>query len=167
MNLPLTATYSKWFVIAIFLLIAYALVGMVSPFRGALAWSICAAILLTPAQAWLVHHLHVHANGAAGILTGLVPVVVLILSLTLGLAFFEQAKAISRLLAEQPIQLNSSLLAQLESIPLIGSAVEFFRVYLSATTPQLQPRTRQTSRRPCRRTSPRRKYHHNREHDKW
>lgn len=130
--------YSKAFLIAVVALFAVALYAMLGPFWNALAWSVCLAYLLAPAQSWLTRRLHGRGGAAAGIITALVPALVVIPLLSFSLAFVDQAGQLIRQLKEQPLRFDGSLLAQLESFPVIGQVAGFLRVNLSATTAQLE-----------------------------
>ncbi|MDP1996666.1 MAG: AI-2E family transporter [Gallionella sp.] len=130
--------YTKGFVIVGAALCAFALYGMLAPFWGALAWGICLAYLLAPAQGWLMHKLKGRANLSAGIITVLVPVLLAGPLLSFGAAFANQVADLSMRLQQQPLRLNTSLLAQLEHNPFIGSLAEWLRNNLAATTAQIE-----------------------------
>ncbi len=135
MNMTL---YRNGFVIVIVALFALALYWMLAPFWGALAWGICLAFLLAPVQSWLTRKLHGRAGLAAGIITLLVPVLLAGPLVSLGLAFANQVAELATYLQQQPLRFDASLLAQLESYPLIGSLAEWLRQNLTASTEQLQ-----------------------------
>ncbi|HUW28888.1 MAG TPA: AI-2E family transporter [Sulfuriferula sp.] len=130
--------YTKGFVIVGAALCAFALYGMLAPFWGALAWGISLAFLLAPVQGWLMHKLKGRANLSAGIITVLVPVLLAGPLLSLGAAFANQVADLAMRLQQQPLRFNSSLLAQLEQNPFIGSLAEWLRQNLAATTEQLE-----------------------------
>lgn len=130
--------YSKLFLIAVVALFAVALYAMLAPFWNALAWGICLAYLLAPAQAWLTRRLNGHGGAAAGIITALVPALFVIPLLSLSLAFVDQAGQLTRQLKEQPLRFDGGLLTQLERFPVIGQVAGFLRGNLSATTEQLE-----------------------------
>ena len=130
--------YTKGFVIVVAALCALALYGMLAPFWGALAWGICLAFLLAPAQGWLMRKLKGRANLSAGIITVLVPVLLAGPLLSFGAAFANQITDLATRLQQQPLRFNTSLLAQLEHNPFIGSLAEWLRHNLAATTEQIE-----------------------------
>ena len=70
--------YRKGFFVALLLLLGLALVKILVPFAGALSWGLCLAFLLSPLQRALTRRFRGRANLAAGLLTGLVPMVLLL-----------------------------------------------------------------------------------------
>jgi predicted PurR-regulated permease PerM len=132
------AFYRTGFVLVVAALLALALYWMLAPFWGALAWGICLAFLLAPAQRWLTRRLKGRAGLAAGIITALVPVLLAGPLVSLGVAFANQVADLVTHLQQQPLRFDASLLAQLERYPFIGSLAEWLRQNLTATTEQLQ-----------------------------
>jgi predicted PurR-regulated permease PerM len=129
--------YTKDFVIVVAALLAIALYWMLAPLWGALAWGICLAFLLAPVHRWLTRKLKGRANLSAGIITVLVPLLLAGPLVSLGVAFATQVADLVTRLQEQPLRLDTSLLAQLERHPLLGSLAEWLRQNLTATTEQL------------------------------
>jgi predicted PurR-regulated permease PerM len=129
--------YTKDFVIVVAALLALALYWMLAPLWGALAWGICLAFLLAPVHRWLTRRLKGRANLSAGIITVLVPLLLAGPLVSLGVAFATQVAELVTHLQEQPLRLDTSLLAQLERHPLLGSLAEWLRQNLTATTEQL------------------------------
>jgi predicted PurR-regulated permease PerM len=129
--------YTKDFVIVVTALLALALYWMLAPLWGALAWGICLAFLLAPLHRWLTRKLKGRAGVSAGIITVLVPVVLAGPLVSLGVAFANQAADLVARLQKQPLRFDTSLLAQLEVLPLVGSLAEWLRQNLTATTEQL------------------------------
>jgi predicted PurR-regulated permease PerM len=84
--------YRKAFFVALALLLSFALARILVPFSGALSWGLCLAFLLSPVQRSLTRHFRGRANLAAGLLTGLTPVVVLLPLASLGLVFAQQVR---------------------------------------------------------------------------
>jgi predicted PurR-regulated permease PerM len=128
--------YTKDFVIVVTVLLALALYWMLAPFWGAFAWGICLAFLLAPLHRWLTRKLKGRASLSAGIITALVPVVLAGPLVSLGVAFANQVADLVTRLQKQPLRLDTSLLAQLERHPLLGSLAEWLRHNLTATTGQ-------------------------------
>lgn len=130
--------YRNGFLIVVAALLALALYWMLAPFWGALAWGICLAFLLAPAQGWLMRGLKGRAGLSAGIITALVPVLLAGPLVSLGVAFANQVADLATHLQQQPLRFDASLLAQLERYPFIGGLAEWLRQNLTATTEQLQ-----------------------------
>lgn len=132
------ALYRKAFAFVVAALLALALYWMLAPFWGALAWGICLAFLLAPAQGWLAGKLNGRPGLAAALLTVLVPVLLAGPLLSLGAAFAHQIADLATYLKQQPLRFDASLLAQLERYPLIGGLAAWLRENLTATSEQLQ-----------------------------
>lgn len=130
--------YRTLFVIVVTALFALALYWMLAPFWGALAWGICLAFMLAPAQGWLTRRLHGRAGLSAGLLTALVPLLLAGPLVSLGLAFANQVADLVDRLQRQPIRFDDGLLAQLELNPLLGRLAEWLRHNLTATSDQIQ-----------------------------
>ena len=130
--------YRNAFAIIVATLFALALYWMLAPFWGALAWGICLAFLLAPAQHWLSRKLNGRASLAAGSITLMVPFVLAGPLLSLGAAFANQIAELAAFLQQQPLRFDVGLLAQLEQNPFIGSLAEWLRDNLTATSAQLQ-----------------------------
>jgi predicted PurR-regulated permease PerM len=129
--------YTKDFLIVVAALLALALYWMLAPLWGAIAWGICLAFLLAPVHRWLMHKLKGRAGLSAGIITVLVPLLLAGPLVSLGVAFASQVADLVTRLQKQPLRFDTSLLAQLERHPLLGSLAEWLRQNLTATTEQL------------------------------
>ena len=68
----------QWFTVALVGLIVAAAVLILAPLRTAIAWAAFLAFLLLPLQRRLTRRLGNRPNAAAGLLTGLAPVVLLV-----------------------------------------------------------------------------------------
>jgi predicted PurR-regulated permease PerM len=130
--------YTKVFAVAVTILCALALYGILSPFWDALAWGISLAFLLSPAHRWLTRELKGRANASAGIITFLMPILLAGPLLGLGAVFAKQAADVATRLQQVPPNLNISLLQRLESLPLLGSLSRFLRDHIAATTEQIE-----------------------------
>jgi len=98
-------TLRLWFTVVVVLTILAAVLLILAPVRGAIAWAAFLAFLLQPLQRRLARRLKGRASLAAGILTGLAPFVLLVPLALLGMAFAQQ---ISTLVG--PLQSGGSLL---------------------------------------------------------
>lgn len=79
-----------WFTVALLLAILAGVAMILAPVRGAIAWAAFLAFLFLPLQRRLTRRFGGSAAAAAGVLTGLAPVVLLVPLSLLGLAFAQQ-----------------------------------------------------------------------------
>ena len=82
--------YRRGFVVLSVAVLGYALFQVLTPFWGALAWSICLAVLLAPLQDRLTRRFGGRPGAAAALLTLLTPFVVFAPLALLGVAFVDQ-----------------------------------------------------------------------------
>ena len=97
-------TLRLWFTVAVILTILAAVVLILAPVRGAIAWAAFLAFLLLPLQRSLTGRFRGRATIAAGVLTGLAPFVLLVPLAMLGFAFAQQVGTLVR-----PLQAGGSL----------------------------------------------------------
>lgn len=119
--------YRKWFFVALILVLGLALYRMLAPFWGALAWGTALAFLLHPLQHWLTYRFKGRDNLAAGLLTGLTPLVVLLPLASLGLVFAEQVNNLLELIRGVDFSRDAAWLVRLEHYPVIARVIEFVR----------------------------------------
>jgi len=79
-----------WFTVVLLLAVFGGVALILAPVRGAIAWAAFLAFLLLPLQRRLTRHFRGSAAAAAGVLTGLAPLVLLVPLSLLGLAFASQ-----------------------------------------------------------------------------
>ena len=129
--------YRKGFFAAL-LLLGLALFQMLTPFWGALSWGLCLAFLLNPLQRWLTRKLRGRENLAAGLLTGLTPIVLLLPLTSLGLLFAQQVSQLVDLLRGVDFKASATWLTQLEQYSWIARVLAFVREHSVVSTIDIQ-----------------------------
>ena len=130
--------YRKAFFVALALLLGFALVRILVPFAGALSWGLCLAFLLSPLQRSLTRRFRGRANVAAGLLTGLTPVVVLLPLASLGLVFAQQVRLLLDLLRGIDFSGSAAWLTQIEQYPLVARALALLHANTVVSTADIQ-----------------------------
>jgi predicted PurR-regulated permease PerM len=130
--------YRKAFFAALVLLLGLALFKMLAPFWGALSWGLCLAFLLHPVQRGLTRSLGGRENLAAGLLTGLTPVVLLLPLTSLGLVFARQVSQLIDLLRQVDFSASASWMTRLEQYPWIARVLAFVRENTVVSTADIQ-----------------------------
>ncbi len=130
--------YRKCFFVALALLLGLALVRILAPFSGALSWGLCLAFLLSPLQRFLTRRFRGRANLAAGLLTGLTPVVVLLPLASLGLVFAQQVRLLIELLRGIDFSNSAAWLARIEQYPLVARALALLHANTVVSTADIQ-----------------------------
>ena len=130
--------YTKAFFVVLAALVGYGLLLVFQPFAGALAWAIFLAFILFPVHVWLTRKLKGRAGWSAGILTGLTPFAVLTPLAFLGIVFANQARALIAFVQEKDLHFDASLLARLETYPVIGPVAKYANEEMSVSGADLQ-----------------------------
>jgi predicted PurR-regulated permease PerM len=130
--------YTKVFFVAFAALAAYCLLLVLQTFAGPLAWAIFLAFILYPAHLWLTRRFKGRDGWSAGVLTGLTPFVLLTPLTFLGIVFAHQARALVGYIQQSDIHLDGSLLAQLETYPVIGPVARIAREQQQVDSGDLQ-----------------------------
>lgn len=130
--------YRKVFFVALALLLGYALVRILAPFSGALSWGLCLAFLLSPLQRSLTRRFRGRANVAAGLLTGLTPVVVLLPLASLGLVFAQQVRILIDLLRTIDFSASAAWVTRLEQVPLVARALALLHTNTVVSSADIQ-----------------------------
>jgi predicted PurR-regulated permease PerM len=115
--------YRKVFFVALALVLGLALAMILAPFSDALSWGVCLAFLLSPLQRSLTRRFRGRASLAAGLLTGLTPVVVLLPLASLGLVFAQQVRNLIELLRSIDFSASAAWVTRLEQVPLVARAL--------------------------------------------
>lgn len=130
--------YRKSFFIVVGAGLAVALWQMLQPFWGALSWGVCLAFLLHPLQRYLTRRLRGRENLAAGLLTALTPVVLLLPLTSLGVVFARQVTQLIDLLRTVDFSRDAAWLVRLEHYPLVARAIGFVRENSFVSTADIQ-----------------------------
>jgi predicted PurR-regulated permease PerM len=130
--------YRKAFFLVAAVLLGYALLRMLDPFWGALSWGLCLAFLLHPLQRRLTRRFKGRDGLAAGLLTGLTPIVLLLPLASLGIMFVQQVSNLIQLLQRLDMSKNAAWFARFEQYPLVARAAAFIRENSFVSTEEIQ-----------------------------
>ena len=115
--------YRRGFMVLSIAVLGYALFQVLTPFWGALAWSICLAVLLAPLQDALTRRLGGRPGAAAGLLTALTPFVVFAPLALVGVAFVDQGRRLVFALQRSPWRIDADTLGRIGEYPVIGPII--------------------------------------------
>src|SRR5208337_5133553 len=115
--MPAASTfYPRVFALAVAAVLGYALVLILLPFLSALNWAAFLAFLLYPLNLNLRRRMHGRVR-AAGLLTVLTPIVILLPLISLSVAFVAQISSLVQVLQEKVQQLDIKTLSDLKHFP--------------------------------------------------
>ena len=129
--------YRRSFIIATAAILAYLLLGLLEPLRGALGWAVVLAFLLHPLHERLSRRLKGRSMLSAGIVTGLTPFLVLAPLSVLGVVFAGQVAALIGYLRGHSMA-YPQLVARLESYPLLGNLLRWWSDNFPVSATQIQ-----------------------------
>jgi predicted PurR-regulated permease PerM len=132
-----TSLYRRGFLLATVAILGFALFRMLAPLAGPIAWAVTLAFLLAPLQRAMARRLGARPSAAAGLITLLTPVVLLLPLTTLGVLFVRQVDTLVERLRALPPVLQGSLLLQVETWPVVGPGARWLRENLSISTEEL------------------------------
>jgi predicted PurR-regulated permease PerM len=104
---------------------------------GPIAWALTLAFLLAPLQRALARRFGDRAGPAAGLITALTPIVLLLPLTTLGVMFVRQVDTLVERLRNLPPLLQGSPLQQLETLPVVGPGARWLRENLAIGSDEL------------------------------
>lgn len=116
----MTEFYRRGFLVLTVVVLGYAVWEILTPFWGALAWSIVLAVLMAPLQSRLASAFGDRPSIAATVLTMLTPVVVFAPLVLLGATFIEQGRILIYDLQHSAWRIDSDTLNRLEEYPVLG-----------------------------------------------
>ncbi len=129
--------YRRSFFIATAAILAYLLLAVVQPLRGALGYALVLAFLLHPLHERLSRRLKGRSMLSAGIITGLTPFFVLAPLAIFGVVFAEQVAGLVGYLRGQSFA-YPQFLARLESYPLLGEVLRWSSANVPVSAAQVQ-----------------------------
>ena len=129
--------YRRSFLIATVAILAYLLLAVLAPLKGALGWAVVLAFLLHPLHERLSRRLKGRSMLSAGIITGLTPFLVLAPLSVLGMVFAGQVGNLIGYLRGQSFA-YPQLLARLQSYPLLGKLLRWWSTNFPVTATQIQ-----------------------------
>jgi predicted PurR-regulated permease PerM len=115
--------YRRGFVVLSVAVLGYALFQVLTPFWGALAWSICLAVLLAPLQQSLTRRFGDRPGAAAALLTVSTPFVVFAPLALVGVAFVDQGRRLVYALQHSPWRIDADTLGRIGEYPVIGPVI--------------------------------------------
>ncbi len=130
--------YPRVFALGVAVLLGYALVRIFAPFMGSLTWAAFLAFLMYPLNLKLRRRLHGRSALAAGILTVLTPVVVLLPLSAISVEFVTQISALLRNLEQSARQLDIRSWGDLQQFPWIARADQWLLVHSGISAEQVQ-----------------------------
>ncbi|HET9105627.1 MAG TPA: AI-2E family transporter [Steroidobacteraceae bacterium] len=130
--------YRRAFFLATAAIVAYLLLEVLAPLKGALGWAVVLAFLLHPLHERLSRRLEGRTGLSAGIITGLTPFLVLAPLAVLGVVFAGQVASLVAHFRGQNVFGYAQLLARLESYPLIGDALRWASANVPVSAAQVQ-----------------------------
>ncbi|MDE2263628.1 MAG: AI-2E family transporter [Gammaproteobacteria bacterium] len=132
-----SAFYRRSFLLGTAAILAYLLLAVLAPLRGALGWAVVLAFLLHPLHERLSRRLKGRSMLSAGIITGLTPFLVLAPLSLLGVVFAGQVTNLIGYLRGQSFA-YPQLLARLESYPLLGNLLRWWSTNFPVSATQIQ-----------------------------
>ena len=137
--MPTVSTfYPRVFALALAAILGYALMLIFEPFAGAMTWAAFLAFLLFPLNLRLRRRFGGGTSAAAGLLTLLAPIVVLLPLTALSVEFVAQISALLQLLQRSVTKLDINSFADLQKFPLIASANIWLQSHGSISAQQVQ-----------------------------
>ncbi len=129
--------YPRIFALVVAALLCYALVLIFRPFFAALCWAAFLAFLLHPLNLRLRRRLHGKA-GAAGLLTVLTPIVILLPLSALSIEFVAQISVLVQKLQRWAQQLDIKTFSDLQQFPMIARANVWLQAHAGISAGQVQ-----------------------------
>lgn len=129
--------YPRIFALVVAALLGYALIRIFTPFLTATSWAAFLAFLLHP----LYRRLRRRLNGggrAAGVLTVLTPIVILLPVSALSVDFVAQVSSLVRTLQQRAKQLDIKSFSDLQQFPLIARANVWLEAHAGISADQVQ-----------------------------
>jgi predicted PurR-regulated permease PerM len=129
--------YRRSFLVATVAILAYLLLAVLAPLKGALGWAVVLAFLLHPLHERLSRRLKGRSMLSAGIITGLTPFLVLAPLSVLGVVFAGQVANLIGYLRGQSFA-YPQLVARLESYSLLGKLLRWWSTNFPVSANQVQ-----------------------------
>jgi predicted PurR-regulated permease PerM len=131
------AFYSRVFSLVVAAVLGYALWRIFTPFFGTMSWAMFLAFLLYPVNRSLRRRLH--GNGrAAGVLTVLTPIVILLPLSALSIAFVSEISGLMRTVQQRARELDIKSLSDLQQFPLIARANAWLQAHGGISADQVR-----------------------------
>jgi predicted PurR-regulated permease PerM len=137
MSFSTPSFYSRVFALTVALLLGVALVMIFSPFLAAMSWAAFLAFLLYPLNLRLRRRLHGKGR-AAGLLTLLTPIVILLPLSAVSIAFVAQISVLVQKVEQQARQWDIKTFSDLQSFPLVARANDWLQSHTGISAAQVQ-----------------------------
>ncbi|HEV7612107.1 MAG TPA: AI-2E family transporter [Steroidobacteraceae bacterium] len=132
-----TSFYPRVFALVVAAVLGYALVLIFVPFLGPLAWAAFLAFLLYPLNLRLRRR-SLAKGTAAGVLTFLAPIVILLPLSALSIAFFQQISALTQKVQKSAAELDIKSLSDLQQFPWIARINVWLEAHAGFSAEQIQ-----------------------------
>ncbi len=132
-----TTFYPRVFALVVAGVLGYALVLIFVPFLGPIAWAAFLAFLLYPLNVRLRRR-SLGKGTAAGVLTFLAPIVILLPLSALSIAFFQQISALTQKVQKAAAELDIKSLSDLEQFPWIARINAWLEAHAGFSAEQIQ-----------------------------
>jgi predicted PurR-regulated permease PerM len=129
--------YSRIFALVVAALLGYALCKIFAPFLNSLTWAIFLAFLLYPVNLRLRHRLR-GSSRAAGLLTALTPVVILLPLSAISVEFVAQVSTLVRTLQKRAQELDIKTFSDLQQFPWIARVNGWLLAHAGISADRLQ-----------------------------
>jgi predicted PurR-regulated permease PerM len=129
--------YSRIFALVVAALLGYALCKIFAPFLNSLTWAMFLAFLLYPVNLRLRRRLH-GSSRAAGLLTALTPVVILLPLSAISVEFVAQVSTLVRTLQSRAQELDIKTFSDLQRFPWIARANGWLLTHAGISADRLQ-----------------------------
>ncbi len=134
---PRSSFYPRVFALVVAAILGYALFLIFAPFFRALTWAAFLAFLLFPLNVRLRRRLH-GSGIAAGLLTVLAPIVILLPLSALSIEFVSQISALLQKLQKAAKQWDIKTFSDLQQFPLIARANDWLQSHTGISAAQVQ-----------------------------
>jgi predicted PurR-regulated permease PerM len=135
--LPISSFYSRVFALVVAAALSYALVLIFAPFALSMTWAAFLAFLLFPLCMRLRRHLK-SKSIAAGLLTALAPIVILLPLSALSVEFVSQISALLHQLQESATQMDIKTFSDLQQFPWIARINTWLQAHADISAEQVQ-----------------------------
>jgi predicted PurR-regulated permease PerM len=127
----------RWFTIVVVVIVLWAVVLILKPMRMPIAWAALLAFLLHPLQRRLTRRFG-NENAAAGVITGLTPVAIILPLTLLGIAFVQQISQIVQSLQSSPNLWDAAAWQDPDQHPRVAQLVAWARERFDFTPEEFQ-----------------------------
>ena len=129
--------YSRVFSLVVAAVLGYALWRIFAPFFNALSWAVFLAFLLYPVNLRFRRHLR-GKERAAGVLTVLTPIVILLPLSALSIAFVAEVSGLIRTIQQRARELDIKSFSDLQQFPIIARANTWLQAHTSISADQVR-----------------------------